>query len=399
MYIHEWQAKALLKEYGLTVQEGYASSCVVELRKAADKIGGGLWCVKAQIFAGGRGKGSFVGSDTKGIVLAHSASEVQNIATQMIGRRLVTKQTSARGEQVRFVYVEKGCDSIVGEFYLSILIDRTIAMPVFVISSAGGVDIEEAVQKEPDKVIRFPVYPEIGVRLYHGRMMAIALDLGMQRASECYKLLLALYRLFTEKDCELIEINPLCLTSKGEMVCLDCKMIFDDNALYRQQDIVALREVCEEENLTKSKADRLGMSYIALDGDIGCIVNGAGLAMATMDIIKADGGDPANFLDIGGGASEQVVYEALNIITMDKKVRGILINVFGGIVKCDLVAQGVIDFANTKGISIPVVVRMVGTNADQGRKLLLDAGLNISVADSLSEASRFIVEATRSGST
>ena len=340
MNIHEYQAKQFLREYGIPVLDGRIIYKAEEAKTAAGELDGPLWVVKAQIHAGGRGKGKFIEESAGtqgGVRLASSASDAAEEAQKMLGRTLVTKQTGNDGKEVRRIYIEEGCQ-IAKEFYLAVLIDRSTSRIAFVASKEGGMDIEEVAAKSPEKIIKFTVDPASGLSGFHGRRVAFALGLKGKQIKQCVYLVQTLFKLFSEKDCEMLEINPLILTKDEKLICLDCKMGFDSNAMYRQPSVVAFHDETEEDpkELAASKFD---LNYIALDGEIGCMVNGAGLAMATMDIIKLFGSEPANFLDVGGGATKEKVTEAFKIITSDKNVKGILVNIFGGIMRCVMLLQ------------------------------------------------------------
>ena len=396
MNIHEYQAKALLRSYGAPVSDGRAVLKAEEAKTAAGELDGPLWVVKAQIHAGGRGKGSFKEADAGekgGVRLTKSVEEAADEARRMLGRTLVTHQTGPAGKQVNRIYIEDG-SGIQTELYLALLVDRTTSRVSFVCSTEGGMDIEEVAAETPEKILSFSVDPATGYQPFHGRRIAFALGLEGPQVKQCVKLMETLYRLFVEKDMEMLEINPLILTDKGDLKCLDAKMGFDSNALYRHPDIIALRDETEEDSkeLAASKHD---LNYIALDGEIGCMVNGAGLAMATMDIIKLHGAEPANFLDVGGGATKEKVTEAFKIITSDENVKGILVNIFGGIMRCDIIADGVIAAVKEVGLQVPLVVRLEGTNVEKGKEILNASGLNVIAADDLSDAAEKIVKAVK----
>ena len=396
MNIHEYQAKAILRRYGAPVPEGREVLRADEAKTAAGALGGPVWVVKSQIHAGGRGKGKFRESsagEKGGVRIASSVADAAEEAQRMLGRTLVTHQTGAAGKQVNRVYIEEGSE-IRRELYLALLVDRGSSRVSFVCSTEGGMDIEEVAAHTPEKITTFSVDPATGIQPFHGRKIAFALGLEGDQVKQCVRLIATLYRLFVEKDCSLLEVNPLIVDGSGNLRCLDCKMNFDSNALYRQPDILALRDETEEDpkELAASKFD---LNYIALDGEIGCMVNGAGLAMATMDIIKLYGAQPANFLDVGGGATTEKVTEAFKIITSDPKVRGILVNIFGGIMRCDTIAEGVIAAVKEVGLEVPLVVRLEGTNVELGRKILNQSGLNVIAADNLSDAAEKIVAAVK----
>jgi succinyl-CoA synthetase beta subunit len=394
--IHEYQAKALLRSYGAPVSDGRAVMKAEEAKTAAAELDGPLWVVKAQIHAGGRGKGHFTepGAGEKGGVrLAKSVEEAADEAKRMLGRTLVTHQTGPAGKTVNRIYIEDG-SGIARELYLALLVDRGTGRVSFVCSTEGGMDIEEVAAATPDKILSFSVDPATGYQPFHGRRIAFMLGLKGPQMKPCVALMGTLYRLFVEKDMEMLEINPLIVTEAGDLKCLDAKMGFDSNALYRHPDILALRDETEEDpkELAASKHD---LNYIALDGEIGCMVNGAGLAMATMDIIKLHGAEPANFLDVGGGASKEKVTEAFKIITSDANVKGILVNIFGGIMRCDIIADGVIAAVNDVGLQVPLVVRLEGTNVEKGKEIIETSGLNVIAADDLSDAAAKIVQAVK----
>ncbi len=394
MNIHEYQAKRLLHEYGLPVADGRPVMRSEDAKTAAGEIDGPVWVVKAQIHAGGRGKGSFKEPDAGskgGVRITRSVEEAATEARRMLGRTLVTHQTGPSGKTVNRVYIESGA-AVDRELYLALLLDRQSSRISFVCSTEGGMDIEEVAATRPDEIVSFSVDPATGLRPYHGRRIAFALKLEGKQIRQCVDLATRLYRLFTDKDAELLEINPLIVTESGDLQCLDCKLGFDSNALFRNSDIVALRDESEEDpkELAASKFD---LNYIALDGEIGCMVNGAGLAMATMDIIKLYGSSPANFLDVGGGASKEKVTEAFKIITSDSRVKGILVNIFGGIMRCDIIADGVVEAVREVGLSVPLVVRLEGTNVDKGIDIINRSGLNVIAAENLGDAARKIVAA------
>ncbi|WP_417742188.1 ADP-forming succinate--CoA ligase subunit beta [Salipiger sp.] len=396
MNIHEYQAKALLRDYGCPVSDGRVVLSANDAKAAAGELDGPLWVVKAQIHAGGRGKGSFKEQDAGekgGVRLAKSVEEAADEAGRMLGHTLVTHQTGPAGKQVNRIYIEDGSD-ITSEFYLALLVDRVTSRVSIVCSTEGGMDIEEVAASTPEKILSFSIDPAVGYQGFHGRRVAFALGLEGKAVRQCSNLLGNLYRMFTEKDMEMLEINPLILTTEGEIKCLDCKAGFDSNALYRHPDIVGLRDETEEDpkELAASHHD---LNYIALDGEIGCMVNGAGLAMATMDIIKLYGGEPANFLDVGGGATKEKVTEAFKIITSDDNVKGILVNIFGGIMRCDVIAEGVIAAVKEVGLQVPLVVRLEGTNVDLGKKIINESGLDVIAADNLSDGAEKIVKAVK----
>jgi len=396
MNIHEYQAKEVLKAYGAPVANGVAIFSADEAEAAAKQLPGPLWVVKSQIHAGGRGKGKFkeLGPDAKGGVrLAFSLDEVKSHAAEMLGNTLVTKQTGAAGKVVNRLYIEDGAD-IERELYLSILVDRTVGRPAFVVSTEGGMDIEEVAESTPDKILSFSVDPATGYQPFHGRRIAFMLGLSGKQVKQCVALMGTLYRVFLDKDMEMLEINPLILTDEGDLKCLDAKMGFDSNAIYRHADIAELRDVSEEDP-KELEASKYDLNYIALDGEIGCMVNGAGLAMATMDIIKLYGAEPANFLDVGGGATKEKVTEAFKIITSDPQVKGILVNIFGGIMRCDVIAEGVVAAVKEVGLQVPLVVRLEGTNVEKGKEIIGQSGLNVIAADDLKDGAEKIVKAVK----
>ena len=396
MNIHEYQGKAVLREYGVPVSRGVAIFRAEEAEAAARELGGPVFVVKAQIHAGGRGKGRFKepeAGDKGGVRLARSVEEVKAHAAQMLGRTLVTVQTGEAGRPVQRLYVEEGSD-IAQEFYLSMLVDRDTGRVAFVVSTEGGMDIEQVAHDSPEKIATFAVDPATGIMPHHGRTLAKALGLTGSLARQAEDLTAKLYRAFVAKDMSMLEINPLVVTREGELRCLDAKVSFDSNALYRHPDVVALRDVSEEDE-KEIEASRHDLAYIALEGTIGCMVNGAGLAMATLDIIKLYGEAPANFLDVGGGATEEKVTAAFKIITADPNVRGILVNIFGGIMKCDVIARGVIAAVKAVGLQVPLVVRLEGTNVEDGKAIIRASGLNVIPADDLDDAAQKIVSAIK----
>ncbi|MGH6803267.1 MAG: ADP-forming succinate--CoA ligase subunit beta [Methyloceanibacter sp.] len=386
MNIHEYQAKSLLRDYGAPVAEGRVAHSPQEAAAQARDLGGVTFVVKAQIHAGGRGKGG-------GIKLVKTLSELHAEADRMLGKTLVTPQTGPKGRLVRRVYVVKDT-TIARELYLSLLVDRGSGRVAFVASTEGGVDIEAVAANTPEKIATLTIDPASGISNFHGRVIASALKLEGPLAKQCTSLVKSLYKLFVEKDASLIEINPFVVTKEGNLLCLDAKIAFDDNALFRHGDIAELRDIHEEEP-AEVEAARLGLSYVKLDGSIGCMVNGAGLAMATMDIIKLYGGEPANFLDVGGGASKERVTEAFKIILSDPHVKGVLVNIFGGIMRCDTIAEGIIAAAREMHITVPLVVRLEGTNVERGKALLRQSGLAIIPADDLDDAAKKAVAAVK----
>jgi succinyl-CoA synthetase beta subunit len=396
MNIHEYQAKALLKGYGAPVADGVAIFTAEEAAAAAKKLPGPLYVVKSQIHAGGRGKGKFkeLGADAKGGVrLSKSIDEVVANVKEMLGNTLVTKQTGPAGKQVNRLYIEDGAD-IDRELYLSILVDRAVGQVAFVVSTEGGMDIETVAHDTPEKIVSVAIDPEAGVTAANRDALTSALKLTGDAKADGEKLFPILYKAFVEKDMSLLEVNPLIVMTNGHLRVLDAKMSFDGNALFRHDDVVALRDKTEEDE-KEIEASKYDLAYVALDGNIGCMVNGAGLAMATMDIIKLYGAEPANFLDVGGGATKEKVTAAFKIITADPAVKGILVNIFGGIMKCDVIAEGVIAAVKEVGLQVPLVVRLEGTNVDLGKKIINESGLNVISADDLDDAAQKIVAAVK----
>ena len=386
MNIHEHQAKTVLAAFGVPVPRGFAAFSVDEAVAAAEKLGGPVWVVKAQIHAGGRGKGG-------GVKLARSIDEVKAEATRMLGMTLVTHQTGPKGRLVRRLYIEEGA-AIAKEYYLSLLVDRETSRVAIVASTEGGMDIEEVAHRAPERIHTFTIDPATGVWPHHGLMLADALGLKGETAKQARALLPQLYKAFVETDMSLLEINPLIATTDGSIKVLDAKVGFDDNALFRHPEIAALRDETEEDS-KETEAAKYELSYIALDGDIGCMVNGAGLAMATMDIIKLYGAEPANFLDVGGGATREKVTAAFKIIISDPNVKGILVNIFGGIARCDILAEGVIAAVKEVGLAVPLVVRLEGTNAELGKQIISESGLNVIAANDLADGAEKIVAAVK----
>ena len=386
MNIHEYQAKAILRNFGVPVPEGHVVYNSNSARDWARRLGDGPFAVKAQIHAGGRGKGG-------GVKIAKTADEAKKFARSMFGMTLVTHQTGPEGKVVKRVLIEKGCN-IADEYYVSFLVDRATDKVTLMASAEGGMDIEEVAAKTPEKLFFEAIDPVVGLTAFQARKVAFKLGFAMPQVKQAVPLLMNLYKTFVEADCSLLEINPLVLTGEGKLLCLDAKINFDDNALFRHIRIRDLRDYDEEDPM-EIEASQYDLSYIALDGNIGCMVNGAGLAMATMDIIKHYGGDPANFLDVGGGATIERVTEAFKIILSDDKVKGILVNIFGGIMKCDVIATGVIEAAKQVGVEVPLVVRLEGTNVELGKKLLAESGLNIVSADGMADAAEKIVKAVQ----
>ncbi|WP_265517742.1 ADP-forming succinate--CoA ligase subunit beta [Nitratireductor luteus] len=396
MNIHEYQAKQLLKGYGAPVADGVPVFKKEEAEAAAKKLPGPLYVVKSQIHAGGRGKGKFkeLGPDAKGGVrLAQSIEEVVANVEEMLGNTLVTKQTGPEGKQVGRLYIEDGAD-IDRELYLSILIDRTVGRPAFVVSTEGGMDIEAVAEETPEKILTLAIDPEKGVTVEDVKKLNEALKLEGEAARDGETLFPILYNAFTEKDMSLLEVNPLIVMKDGRLRVLDAKVSFDSNALFRHEDVVALRDTSEEDE-KEIEASKHDLAYVALDGNIGCMVNGAGLAMATMDIIKLYGAEPANFLDVGGGASKEKVTAAFKIITADPAVKGILVNIFGGIMKCDVIAEGVVAAVKEVGLKVPLVVRLEGTNVELGKKIINESDVDVIAADDLDDAAKKIVAAVK----
>ncbi len=382
MKIHEYQAKSVLARFGVPVPRGEVIFNASEAAAVAERLGTSVVVVKAQIHAGGRGKGG-------GVKLAKSPHEAERLAKQMIGMTLVTHQTGPEGRKVGRVLIEEGLQ-IERELYLSMLLDRAAARPVIIASGAGGMDIEEVAAKEPEKILREHIDPATGVIPFQARKLAFALGLEAGPAGKMVKLLEAIYKAYIETDASLIEINPLILTKSGDLIALDAKVTFDDNALYRHPDIREFRDLSEEDPL-EVEASKYSLNYIRLDGNIGCMVNGAGLAMATMDIIKLAGGEPANFLDVGGGANAEQIKNAFRILMMDKNVKAVFINIFGGILRCDVLAAGVIAAVKELGVPVPIVIRMEGTNVEEGKRMLKESGLNFTTADSMDEGANAVV--------
>ena len=383
MNIHEYQAKSLLKKYGVNVAEGIAAFTVDEAVDAAKKLAGNRWVVKAQIHAGGRGKAG-------GVKLVNSIDEVKAVSEELLGKQLVTHQTGPSGQKVRRLYVEKTSD-IKREMYLGLLVDRANSKVTIMASTEGGMDIEEVAEKTPEKILKTSIDPASGISGFHARYIAYGLGLKKDQVKGFTKFLFGLYEAFIKTDSSMVEINPLIETPEGDIMALDAKMNFDDNALFRHPDVFELRDEAEEDPAEKEAADH-ELNYIKLDGNIGCMVNGAGLAMATMDIIKLHGGEPANFLDVGGGATKERVTVAFKLILSDPNVQGILVNIFGGIMRCDIIAEGVVAAAKEVQLNVPLVVRLEGTNVEKGKQILADSGLPINSADDLADAAEKIVK-------
>ena len=388
MKIHEYQAKSVLARFGVPVPRGEVAFSASEAGEIARRLGGDVVVVKAQIHAGGRGKGG-------GVKIAKSSDEAEQFAKAMIGMTLITHQTGPEGRSVGRVLIEEGLQ-IDRELYLSILVDRGSASPVIIASAAGGMDIEEVAAREPDKILREHINRGTGIIPFQARKLAFGMGLPATVAPRFVKLLESIYRAFVETDASMIEINPLILTKTGDLLALDAKVTFDDNALYRHTDLRDFRDLAEED-LLEVEASKYSLNYIRLDGNIGCMVNGAGLAMATMDIIKLSGGEPANFLDVGGGANAEQIKNAFRILMMDKNVKAVLINIFGGILRCDVLAAGVIAAVKELGVPVPIVIRMEGTNVEEGKRMLKESGLNFATADSMGEAADTVVALARKG--
>src|SRR6478752_1774376 len=395
MNIHEYQAKELLQKFDVATTRGRVAATLGEAEQIARELGDIEIVVKAQIHAGGRGKGSFKNGFKGGVHVRKTPDEVRDVAAKMLGQILVTHQTGPTGRAVNKVLVAESAD-IAREIYFAVLLDRASAAPLIVASTEGGVEIETVAAKSPEKIIREPVEPLAGLQSYQARKLARQLGFESSQLKNASKLFEGLYRTFTAYDCSMVEVNPLVVTNKGEVLALDAKFNFDDNALYRHPEIAAMRDVAEEDP-REVEASKHGLNYIGLDGNIACLVNGAGLAMATMDIIKFYGGEPANFLDVGGGATEEQVTEAFKILIADKKVKAILVNIFGGIMKCDVIAEGIVNAAKTVKLSVPLVVRLEGTNVELGKQLLKESEIELIPADDLADAAQKVVEATGTG--
>ncbi|MFC0472039.1 ADP-forming succinate--CoA ligase subunit beta [Halalkalibacter kiskunsagensis] len=382
MNIHEYQGKELLRQYGVAVPNGKVAFSVDEAVEAAKELGSKVSVVKAQIHAGGRGKAG-------GVKVAKGLDEVRTYANEILGKTLVTHQTGPEGKEVKRLLVEEGCD-IKNEYYIGLVLDRATSSVVLMASEEGGTEIEEVAEATPEKIFKEIIDPAVGLQGFQARRLAFNINIPKELVGQAVKFMLGLYKVFVEKDCSIAEINPLVTTGDGKVMALDAKLNFDSNALYRQKDILAYRDL-EEEDAKEIEASKYDLSYISLDGNIGCMVNGAGLAMATMDIIKHYSGDPANFLDVGGGATAEKVTEAFKIILSDESVKGIFVNIFGGIMKCDIIAEGVVEATKQVGLEIPLVVRLEGTNVDLGKQILKDSGLNITAADSMADGAQKIV--------
>lgn len=386
MNIHEYQAKEVLRRYGVATLKGAVAHSGEEAQKVAQEMGGTVWVVKAQIHAGGRGKGG-------GVKVAKSLDEVKTFASKMIGMNLITHQTGPEGKKVQKLYIEQGCN-IAKEYYVACLVDRATGRVAMMASSEGGMDIEEVAEHRPEAIKKVDIDPVTGLIPFQARELAFAIGIPNESINKAVSFMLGLYKAFIEKDCSIAEINPLVLTKEGDILCLDAKMNFDSNSLYRQKDIVEYRDLTEEEP-SEIEASKYDLAFIKLDGNIGCLVNGAGLAMSTLDIIKLHGEAPANFLDVGGGANKEKVTHAFKIILSDPNVKAILVNIFGGIMKCDVIADGVIAASKEVGLKVPLVVRLEGTNVELGKKMLKESGLNITPADDLTDAAKKVVAAVR----
>ncbi len=386
MNVHEYQAKDLMRQFNIAVLKGGVANTPAEAVEVAKKLDTKVWVVKAQIHAGGRGKGG-------GVKLARSLEEVEKLAKEILGMQLVTHQTGPEGKKVLKVLIEQGCD-IDHEYYCGIVLDRSVGKPAFMVSTEGGMDIETVAHNTPEKIVKAYIDPATGFTAAHGRKLGYALGLKGEPLKKAISFFENLYKMYIEKDCSIAEINPLVTTKQGDVIALDGKLNFDDNALFRHPEIEALRDITEESE-QELEAGKFGLSYISLDGNIGCLVNGAGLAMATLDILKLHGGTPANFLDVGGGATKETVQKAFTIILQDKNVKAILVNIFGGIMKCDIIANGVVDAAKELSLKVPLVVRLEGTNVALGKKILAESGLKITPANDLADAAKKAVEAAK----
>jgi succinyl-CoA synthetase beta subunit len=395
MNIHEYQAKNLLKKYGVSVPRGGVAYTIPEAEQVAKELGGPVYVVKSQIHAGGRGAGRFADNPEGkgGVRVVKSVEDVASNAKEMLGHVLVTKQTGPAGKEVKRLYIEEGCD-IKRELYLGLLMDRATARVTVMASTEGGMEIEEVAHNTPEKILKVAIDPATGISGFHARKIAFGLGLEGKQVNAAVKLILATYKAFIDLDASIVEINPLVVTGSGDIIALDAKMNFDDNALFRHKDVEELRDADEEE-ASELEAAKHGLNYIKLDGSIGCMVNGAGLAMATMDIIKLYGGEPANFLDVGGGATRERVTTAFKLILSDKNVEGILVNIFGGIMRCDVIAEGVVAAAREVSLHVPLVVRLEGTNVELGKKILSESGLPILSADNLADAAEKVVKAVK----
>ncbi|MBT6324772.1 MAG: ADP-forming succinate--CoA ligase subunit beta [Bdellovibrionales bacterium] len=388
MNVHEYQAKELMRKFGITTLESRVVNKVDDAITAAEEIGGTCWVVKAQIHAGGRGKGG-------GVKLAKSLDEVKSFTEEILGMNLVTHQTGPEGKKVNTILIEAGCN-IEKELYLGLVLDRSEGKVNFIASSEGGVDIETVAHETPEKIIKVPIDPAVGFSPYVARKLAMGIGIKYEKLKEATQFFSSLYNLYNSCDCTIAEINPLVVTKEGDIIALDAKLNFDDNALFKHSDIEAYRDPAEE-SAKELEAGEYGLSYISLDGNIGCLVNGAGLAMATMDIIQLEGGNPANFLDVGGSATKEAVEKAFSIILSDSNVKAILVNIFGGIMKCDIIAEGIVSAAKNLEVTVPLVVRLEGTNVALGKKILNDSGLAILAAEDLGDAAKKVVEAAGKG--
>jgi len=382
MNIHEYQGKEILRKYGVSVPNGKVAFTPDEAVKASEELGSSVYVVKAQIHAGGRGKAG-------GVKIAKTKDEVKGFAEELLGKTLVTHQTGPEGREIKRLLIEEGCD-IQKEYYVGLVLDRATSRIVLMASEEGGTEIEEVAEKTPEKIVKVVIDPAIGLQAYQAREVAFKINIPTKLVGQAVKFMTSLYNAFIEKDCSIAEINPLVVTGDGKVMALDAKLNFDSNALYRQKDILEYRDL-DEEDPKEIEASKYDLSYISLDGNIGCMVNGAGLAMSTMDIIKHYGGDPANFLDVGGGATAEKVTEAFKIILSDQNVKGIFVNIFGGIMKCDVIAEGVVEATKQVGLTLPLVVRLEGTNVELGKKILSDSGLNITSAESMADGAEKIV--------
>ncbi|MEI4788942.1 ADP-forming succinate--CoA ligase subunit beta [Bacillus sp. FJAT-53060] len=382
MNIHEYQGKEILRKYGVSVPNGKVAFTSDEAVKASEELGSSVYVVKAQIHAGGRGKAG-------GVKIAKTKDEVKGFAEELLGKTLVTHQTGPEGREIKRLLIEEGCD-IQKEYYVGLVLDRATSRIVLMASEEGGTEIEEVAEKTPEKIVKVVIDPAIGLQAYQAREVAFKINIPTKLVGQAVKFMTSLYNAFIEKDCSIAEINPLVVTGDGKVMALDAKLNFDSNALYRQKDILEYRDL-DEEDPKEIEASKYDLSYISLDGNIGCMVNGAGLAMSTMDIIKHYGGDPANFLDVGGGATAEKVTEAFKIILSDQNVKGIFVNIFGGIMKCDVIAEGVVEATKQVGLTLPLVVRLEGTNVELGKKILSDSGLNITSAESMADGAEKIV--------
>ncbi|MBS2968969.1 ADP-forming succinate--CoA ligase subunit beta [Metabacillus sp. KIGAM252] len=382
MNIHEYQGKEILRKYGVAVPNGKVAFTVEEAVEAAKELGTQVTVVKAQIHAGGRGKAG-------GVKVAKSLDEVKEYASEILGKTLITHQTGPEGKEVKRLLIEEGCD-IKKEYYVGLVLDRDSSRVVLMASEEGGTEIEEVAEKTPEKIFKESVDPAVGLQMYQARRIAFNINIPRELVGQAAKFMMSLYKAFTEKDCSIAEINPLVVTGDGKVMALDAKLNFDANSLYRQKDVLEYRDL-DEEDAKEIEASKYDLSYISLDGKIGCMVNGAGLAMATMDIINYYGGEPANFLDVGGGATAEKVTEAFKIILSDQNVKGIFVNIFGGIMKCDIIAEGVVEATKQVGLEIPLVVRLEGTNVELGKQILKDSGLNITAAESMADGAQKIV--------